>query len=99
MLLLVPSWVVRCFCRISQIKAARGIEPQCGSFSLTLYVEVSLVLLATLDATARGADVSADVGCHTALGIFFRLQVVDFDIRFLFLVSACLLFILCRVVC
>src|SRR6266576_3638799 len=54
--------------------------------SLTLYVEVSLVLLATLEATAR-ADVGADVGCHTALGIFFRLQVVDFDIRFLFLVS------------
>jgi len=38
-------------------------------------------MLATLDATAR-----ADVGCHTALGIFFRLQVVEFDIRFLFLV-------------
>ena len=55
-------------------------------------------MLATLDATAR-ADVGADVGCHTALGIFFRLQVVEFDIRFLFLVSACLLFILRRVVC
>ena len=42
-------------------------------------------MLATLDATAR-ADVGADIGNHTALGIFFRLQVVDFDIRFLFLV-------------
>ena len=38
-----------------------------------------------MGATAR-ADVGADVGCHTALGIFFRLQVVEFDIRFLFLV-------------
>jgi hypothetical protein len=46
---------------------------------------VSLVMLATLDATAR-ADVGADIGNHTALGIFFRLQVVEFDIRFLFLV-------------
>jgi hypothetical protein len=53
--------------------------------SLTLYMDVSLVMLVTLDATAR-TDVSADVGCHTALGIFFRLQVVEFDIRFLFLV-------------
>jgi hypothetical protein len=48
-------------------------------------VEVSLVLLATLDATAR-ADVGADIGNHTALSIFFRLQVVEFDIPFLFLV-------------
>ena len=45
-----------------------------------------MVKLPPLDATAR-ADVGADVGCHTALGIFFRLQVVEFDIRFLFLVS------------
>jgi len=49
-------------------------------------VDVSLVMLPTLDATARGAGIRADVGCHTALGIFFRLQVVEFDIRFLFLV-------------
>src|SRR6478609_11813210 len=42
-------------------------------------------MLAILDATAR-ADVGADIGNHTALGIFFRLQVVEFDIRFLFLV-------------
>lgn len=48
---------------------------------------VSLVLLATLDTTARGAGMSADIGDHTALSIFFRLQVVEFDIRFLFLVS------------
>ena len=40
-------------------------------------------MLATLDATARGAGISGD---HTALGIFFRLQVIEFDIRFLFLV-------------
>ena len=66
---------------------------------LTLYVEVSLVLLVTLDATAR-----ADVGCHTSLGIFFRLQVVEFDIRFLFLslmfviypLWGCLLIVLCQ---
>ena len=51
---------------------------------VSLDVVVSLVLLATLDAAAR--DVGADVGCHTALGIFFRLQVVEFDILFLFLV-------------
>ena len=50
-----------------------------------LDVVVSLVLLATLDATVR-VGVGADVGCHTALGIFFRLQVVEFDILFLFLV-------------
>ena len=46
-------------------------------------------MLATVGATAR-ADVGADVGCHTALGIFFRLQVVEFDIRFLFLVFFCM---------
>jgi hypothetical protein len=47
-----------------------------------------MLYLVTLDAMALGAmDVSADIGCHTALGIFFRLQVVDFNIRFLFLVS------------
>ena len=70
---------------------------------LTLYVEVSLVPLVTLDATAR-ADVGADVGCHTSLGIFFRLQVVEFDIRFLFLslmfviylLWGCLLIVLCQ---
>jgi hypothetical protein len=39
---------------------------------------------ATLDATAR-ADVGADVGCHTVLGIFFRLQVVELSILFLVL--------------
>ena len=39
-------------------------------------MEVSLVMLAILDATARGAGISGD---HTALGIFFRLQVTDFD--------------------
>ena len=34
-----------------------------------------MVMLATLDVTAR-----ADVGCHhTALGVFFRFQVADFD--------------------
>ena len=49
-------------------------------------MDVNLVMLPTLDATARGAGIRADVGCYTALGIFFRLQVVDLDIRFLFLV-------------
>ena len=52
--------------------------------SLTLTVAATLCL-PTLDATARGAGIRADVGCHTALGIFFRLQVVDLDIRSLFL--------------
>ncbi len=47
-------------------------------------MDVSLVvMLAPLDVTARGAGI---IGDHTALGIFFRLQVVEFDIRFLFLV-------------
>ena len=53
--------------------------------SLTLTVAATLYL-PTVDATARGAGIRADVGCPTALGIFFRLQVVDLDIRFLFLV-------------
>ena len=50
--------------------------------SLTLYMEVSLPIVG---ATAR-APVGAGIGNHTALGIFFRLQVVEFEIRFLFLV-------------
>ena len=58
-----------------------GSNHNAPPLSLTLTVGATLYL-ATLDATAR-----ADVGCHTALGIFFRLQVVEFDIRFLFLVS------------
>ena len=53
---------------------------------LFLRSAVNLVMLATLDLTARAAGISADVGDHTALSIFFRLQVVEFDIRFLFLV-------------
>ena len=60
----------------------RDLNRSAGSFSLD--VVVSLVLLATLDVTVR-VGVGADVGCHTALRIFFRLQVVEFDIRFLFL--------------
>jgi hypothetical protein len=55
--------------------------------SLTLYLAISLVMLTTLDLVSLDVTVGADVGCHTALSIFFRLQVVDFDIRFLFLVS------------
>jgi hypothetical protein len=55
--------------------------------SLTLYLAISLVKLATLDLVTLEVTVRADVGCHTALSIFFRLQVADFDIRFLFLVS------------
>ena len=42
-------------------------------------------MLATLDLMTLAAA-RADVGCHTALSIFFRLQVVEFDVRFLFLV-------------
>ena len=74
------------------------MNQQCGSFIFDLIWPVNLVMLAILDATAR-ADVGADIGNHTALGIFFRLQVVEFDIRFLFSCLACLLFILRRVVC
>ena len=43
-------------------------------------------MLATLDLVTLTAT-RADVGCDTALSIFFRLQVDEFDIRFLFLVS------------
>jgi hypothetical protein len=43
-----------------------------------------------LDAMARGAGISfglsAGIGDHTALGIFFRLQVTDFEAYCLFLV-------------
>ena len=50
-------------------------------------------MLAILDATARTDVGAADIGNHTALGIFFRLQVVEFDIRFLFLaLHVCYLF-------
>jgi hypothetical protein len=60
----------------------------------------SLINVASLGAMGRGAG---DVGDHTALGIFFRLQVTDFD-GFLFLVLhvvtyllvGCLLFVLCQ---
>lgn len=67
-------------------RSQKGSNQQCGSLSLTLYVEV-LVTLATLDLVTLDVTVRADVHCHTALSIFFRLQVADFDIRFLFLVS------------
>jgi hypothetical protein len=56
--------------------------------SLTLYLPVSLVKLATLDLVTLDATARADVGCHTAFGIFFRLQVTDFD-RLLGFFSLC----------
>ena len=68
-----------------KIKKNRTRDRTNSAASFPLDAAVSLVNLATLDATVR-VDVGADVGCHTALGIFFRLQVVEFDIRFLFLV-------------
>ena len=40
----------------------------------------------TLDATRRGAGISADIGDHTALGIFLRFHVTYFDVFCLFLV-------------
>jgi len=57
--------------------------------SLTLSSGVTLTLVNAL-VTALGKAlmlVSLIVVLATALGILFRLQVVDFDIRFLFLVS------------
>jgi hypothetical protein len=61
--------------------------------SLTLTVAAAGTLyLVTLDAMAlpmtRDAHVIADVAGHTALGIFFRLQVTDFD-RLLGFFSLC----------
>jgi hypothetical protein len=82
-----PFWFVRLSFVESREKIdknrTRDSNRSAGSFSLD--AAVNLVMLATLDATAR-ADVGADIGNHTALGIFFRLQVVEFEIRFLFLV-------------
>ena len=48
----------------------------------------------TLDAMGRGAGISADIGDHAALGIFFRFQITYFDVFCLFLVLHGLLFIL-----
>ena len=61
--------------------------------SLTLTVAAARALyLVTLDAMAlamtRDAHVIADAAGHTALGIFFRLQVTDFD-RLLGFFSLC----------
>jgi hypothetical protein len=82
-----PFWFVRLSFAESREKdkgkSQKGSNRGATLLSLTLYMVVSLVMLATLDATVRGADISGD---HTALGIFFRFQVVEFDIRFLFLV-------------
>jgi hypothetical protein len=63
-------------------KRTAGSNRGCGFSSLDLAIS----LLLPLDAMARGPGISVDIGDHTALGIFFRLQVVDLDIRFLFLV-------------
>jgi hypothetical protein len=64
-----------------------------------------LVKLATLDLVTLDATVRADVGCHTALSIFFRLQVTDFD-RLLGFFSLChfifpsyLFWVVCRSCC
>jgi len=54
-------------------------------------MKVGVVLLATLHVTAR-----ADANCHTALDVFFRFQVSDFDCRLGFLFSVplyCQLFV------
>jgi hypothetical protein len=72
---------------------------------LTLYMEVSLVMLATLDLVTLDVTARADVGCHhTALGVFFRFQVADFD-RLLGFFSLChfifpsyLFWVVCRCV-
>jgi hypothetical protein len=55
--------------------------------SLTLYVEVSLVSLATLNIATAALGRSAG-GDSTALGVFFRFQVTDFD-RLLGFFSLC----------
>ena len=36
----------------------------------------------TLCVSARRVGAARPVGCHTALGVFFRFQVTDFDLRF-----------------
>jgi hypothetical protein len=65
---------------ITDIEPHYGIEPTMRFFlSLTLYMEVSLVMLATLDLATLDVTARADAGCHTALGVFFRFQVSDFD--------------------
>ena len=66
--------------------------------SLTLYVEVSLVMLATLDATAR-ADVVLTLATTPPLASFFGFRSLSLIFVFFFLSLACLLFILRRVVC
>jgi hypothetical protein len=59
------------------------------SFIFDLYVEVSLVMLATLNLVTLDVRPRADVGCHhAALGVFFRFHVADFD-RLLGFFSLC----------
>jgi len=69
------------------------MEHNAALLSLTLTVAAAGTLyLVILDAMApamtRDAHVIADVAGHTALGIFFRLQVTDFD-RLLGFFSLC----------
>jgi hypothetical protein len=70
-----------------------GSNHNAALLSLTLTVAAAGTLyLVTLDAMAlamaRDAHVIADVAGHTALGIFFRLQVTDVD-RLLGFFSLC----------
>ena len=62
-------------CQKDKEESHKGSNHNAPLLSLTLTVGATLYL-ATLDATACAV-----------VGIFFRLQVVEFDIRFLFLVS------------
>ena len=69
-----PFWFVRLSSVESREKNKEG--PHAGSnrgtASFPLDAAVSLVMLATLDLMTLAAA-RADVGCHTALSIFFRL--------------------------
>jgi hypothetical protein len=44
-------------------------------------MEVSLVVLPTLNLATLNVTVRADIGGHTALGVFFRFEVSDFNCR------------------
>jgi len=64
-----------------------GSNHAAALLSLTLSVgTLDPVLDVMLDAMGRGAGISADIGDHTALGIFFWFQITDFDVFCLFLV-------------
>ncbi len=57
----------------------RGIEPSATFYPVTLIAAAGTVYLVilgatSLDAMGRGAGLSADIGDHTAFGIFFSVS-------------------------